>query len=60
MPIQQKTPQQWACNQCDWRHEYVIKSDVLIPKPEKCPKCGNEKLVLQPTSFLNKLQNLWR
>lgn len=42
MPVSLKTPQQWACSQYDWRQAVVNKSDVLLPKPEKCPKCGSE------------------
>lgn len=60
MPVAPKTPLQWSCSRCGWRQDAVMRSDVLVPRPERCPKCGGDELVVKPTSFLDKLQNLWR
>ena len=58
MSVPPKIPQQWACSECDWRHHILIKSDVLIPAPQECPKCGG-KLVLKPVSVLGAFLSLF-
>lgn len=52
-----KPPQQWVCSRCTWRHGVVMKSDVLLPKPDCCPKCGGE-VVLEAASAPEVLGSL--
>ncbi|HHX2515351.1 hypothetical protein CYJ99_11035 [Neisseria perflava] len=59
MPVSLKTPQQWACSQCDWRQAVVNKSDVLLPKLEKCPKCGSE-IGLKATMMTNRITSIFK
>lgn len=59
MPVSLKTPQQWACSQCDWRQTVVNKSDVLLPKPEKCPKCGSE-IELKVATMTNRITSIFK
>lgn len=59
MPIPLKAPQQWSCNQCNWRQAAFSKSDVLLPKPEKCPKCGGS-VGLQSATLMSKISALFQ
>lgn len=59
MPIAPRKPQQWVCVHCSWRAAPVMKTDVLTPSPEKCPKCGHGDFVLQSRDLLGVLQKLW-
>lgn len=56
MPIAPGKPMQWVCSQCTWKHQGVIKSDVLMPKPDKCPKCGSE-VVLKEAGLFSLLKS---
>lgn len=60
MPIPPKMPQQWSCSQCKWRYAPVIQSDVLIPKPEKCPKCGSEVVLKPADTIMGRLAGLFQ
>ena len=55
MPL--KTPQQWVCSQCGWRQDAVMKSDVLLPKPACCPKCGAE-VVMRDAGWVQQLKTV--
>lgn len=59
MPVPLRTPQQWACSQCDWRQAAVSKSDVLLPKPEKCPKCGGA-VELKAATLVSRITSLFQ
>jgi hypothetical protein len=37
----------WTCHSCGWKHEAVCGSDVLLPKPEKCKKCGGTEFEIR-------------
>lgn len=59
MPVPLKTPQQWSCSQCDWRQAAVSKSDVLLPKPKQCPKCGS-KVELKVATLTGRITSLFQ
>lgn len=59
MPVPLKTPQQWSCSQCNWRQTALSKSDVLLPKPEKCPKCGGE-VELKAATLASRITSLFQ
>ena len=50
MPIAPKQAMQWQCTRCSWKDSYIIKSDVIPPRPS-CPKCGGDT-ALKPASLL--------
>lgn len=56
MPVAPKVPKQWACSRCAWR-SLPIRSDVLLPKPECCPKCG-APVMLKDAGVLDLLDGL--
>lgn len=59
MPTPLRAPQQWGCSKCDWQQTVVIKSDVLLPKPDKCPKCG-EEVKLKTATLLSRIHSLFQ
>lgn len=42
MPVPPKTPilRQARCLKCGWQRTWVERTDVWLPAPKICPKCG--------------------
>ena len=34
----------WTCLSCGWQREASKGSDMLLPKPGQCGKCGSQNL----------------
>ncbi len=53
MPIKPQ-PELIRCPKCDWKIVHAPQSDALIePRPDVCPKCGNEELEVKPAGILD-------
>lgn len=50
----------WTCHSCGWKHEAVCGSDVLLPKPEKCKKCGGTEFEIRTGTMVDTLRSVCR
>lgn len=37
----------FVCTKCGWSKSMYFKTDVVIGRPEECPKCGNKDFRLE-------------
>ena len=48
-----------TCIKCNWEKSMFFKSDVLFGMPDKCQKCGSDKLEMKKDNSLkSKLLDL--
>lgn len=61
MPIPPKTPilRQARCLKCGWQQTWAEHTDVWLPAPEECPKCGGEVTCKKVDSVLARIKALF-
>ena len=49
----------FVCTKCGWSKSMYFKTDVVIGRPEECPKCGNKDFrLLENKTILGKVTDL--
>lgn len=55
MAIKPRQDVYWTCVSCGWQREASKGSDMLLPKPRQCGKCGSQNLELKQGNMLSGL-----
>ncbi|EJM77192.1 hypothetical protein PMI31_00806 [Pseudomonas sp. GM55] len=60
MPIRPR-PFTFVCGKCGWKKTVAPPSDALGPGDwcDRCEKCGNEALTLQPANLIDRTLAEW-